>query len=185
VFFSSIILSILLGKLRGGTFRALADADLRHVELWFLALFMRFLLYSNFLTVSPSVAGLIHTCAFLVLTLSLYMNRHLRGMPLAAAGSLLNATVIAANGGRMPVSQSALMTAGQWETTGAQLSLGKIATHTLVGTNTKIGFLGDVMGFRWPWGPGAAFSLGDVVLIAGVFLAIQSMMGAGRARRGS
>jgi hypothetical protein len=183
VFFSSIILSILLGKLRGGTLRALSNTDLKHIELIFLALLMRFMLYSSALTVTATVAGLIHTSAFLVLALALYYNRHIAGFPIAMAGAVLNATVIAANAGRMPVSQGALETAGQWATTGAALTLGKIATHSLSDALTRVAFLGDVMGFRWPWGPGAAFSVGDIVLIAGVFLAIQGMMGAGRKAR--
>jgi hypothetical protein len=185
VFFSSIILSILLGKLRGGTFRALSNVELKHIELIFLALLMRFSLYSSALTVSAPVAGLIHTCAFLLLALALYQNRHIVGFPIAMAGAVLNTAVIAANAGRMPVSQAALTTAGQWASTGESLTLGKIATHTLSFAGTRLTFLGDIMAFRWPWGPGAAFSVGDIVLIAGVFVAIQDMMGAGAPRRAS
>jgi len=61
MFLASTILSILFGKLRGGTFGRLAEADLRHIELIFLALIMRVALYTGFLKVSPQVGGVVPT----------------------------------------------------------------------------------------------------------------------------
>lgn len=173
----STILSILLGRLRGGSFEKLAESHVYGVPAILLVLGGRVLLFSGLIGASALPAGLLHTALFVLLVFVLGMNRHIRGMTLAMAGAMLNAIVIAANGGRMPVSETALRRAGTWGTAGVTLMSGRVLTHTLLGGQSRLSFLGDVLWLRWPWGSGTAFSIGDVLLIVGVFIAVQHMMG--------
>jgi len=80
----------------------------------------------------------------------------------------------------MPVAQAALEKADIWSGAQASLMPGISLTHVLVDQGTAIRALGDIFWMRWPWGTGSAFSAGDVVLIAGLFIATQSLMGAGK-----
>jgi len=176
----STILSMLLGKVRGGTFSNMADVRLCGTPAIFAVLLCRVLLYNNVLSEMKLLAGVLHTSLFLVLVYALWLNRRIAGMKLAALGAILNSIVIAANGGRMPVAENALRQVGTWDTAGALLISEQVGTHILVTYGTRLAFLGDVLWLRWPWGGGTAFSAGDVVLVAGVFIAVQHMMGAAR-----
>jgi hypothetical protein len=181
MFLSSTILWILLGKARGGSFAKLAQADIKRQGVIFAVLVARVALYSGYFKISASAAGVIHTAVFSLLVLVLYDNLHITGMWLATAGSVLNATVIAANGGRMPVAYSALVKSGL-PAAAESLAVNGSLTHVLLSESTELRFLGDLLWFKWPWGSGVVFSVGDILLIAGMFFAVQSLMGAGRSQ---
>jgi hypothetical protein len=94
-------------------------------------------------------------------------NRRIPGVWLIALGVLANALVIAANGGAMPVDPSAIAASG-W-------SLHDYANaypNVVARTHAPLWFLGDV--FAMPRFPGsAALSIGDVAIVAGVWLMLQ------------
>ena len=109
-----------------------------------------------------------------VLALALALIGALRNWGLGVAvrfatlGLALNALVIVANGGYMPVNGSALSsargTAGLREVTDANLyGNTRLATHGA----TLLPF-SDVFPLRIPHGPGNVFSIGDVLIAAGV-----------------
>jgi hypothetical protein len=181
----AIILSFLVAELRGGRIRNIGRVDFRRLE-WVLA--------AAVIHVGLQVAGgrgwiaagwwtgLLNVLGYVLAMFAVASNLALPGMRLVAVGLLLNLAVIAANGGRMPVSAAALRDVGLGNLVPA-LAGGAVPTHTLMGESTRLAFLADV--FRLPppyWRP-CAFSLGDAVLAAGVFLLIQGLMGAGRARQ--
>ncbi|MDI6894306.1 MAG: DUF5317 domain-containing protein [Bacillota bacterium] len=181
----AIICSFLVAELRGGRIRNLARADFRRLE-WVLV--------AGLIHVGLQVAGgrgwiapawwtgLLNVLGYFLAMFALASNLRLPGMRLVGVGLLLNLAVIAANGGRMPVSAAALQAVGLGRLVPA-LASGDVPTHTLMGDHTRLAFLGDV--FRLPppyWRP-CAFSLGDAVLAVGAFLLIQGLMGAGRPNR--
>lgn len=87
----------------------------------------------------------------------LWVNRHLRGLGLAAVGVTLNLIPIALNAG-MPVSATAIEWAGiEGTIDGADLR------HTLAGSGTRLAFLGDVIP-----APGRVLSIGDLLMIGGL-----------------
>jgi len=183
----AIILSFLVAELRGGRIRNLARADFRRLELVLVAAVIHVGLQvagGRGWIASTWWTGLLNVLGYFLAMFAVASNLALPGMRLVAVGLVLNLAVIAANGGRMPVSAAALRDVGLGHLVPA-LARGAVPTHTLMGESTRLAFLGDV--FRLPppyWRP-CAFSLGDAVLAVGAFLLIQGLMGAGRARRSS
>jgi hypothetical protein len=94
-------------------------------------------------------------------------NLNIRFMWLVAAGGLLNFVAIAANGGVMPASASALRTAG------LDPASGEFANSDLV-HDANVAILGDVFAIPAGW-PGAnVFSVGDALMVLGAFLVLHA-----------
>jgi hypothetical protein len=99
-----------------------------------------------------------------------WVNRRLPALWLAMAGLILNILVIAANGG-MPVSASALETAGARAEGLISEDAGK---HHLMGPDDTLTPLADVIGIPPPIG--AVISIGDVLLYAGIATLVIAVM---------
>ncbi len=113
----------------------------------------------------------------------IWINRRLPGMPLLLAGLLLNLLVIAANGGWMPISpETASHLPGGFDAvTGGRFGLKDIL---LLPQDTRFELLADR--FLFPgWFPyQVAFSLGDILVAAGVFWLLARPRAAPDAQRG-
>ncbi len=104
---------------------------------------------------------------YLLLLLFFWFNRsELQWAAPAAAGTLLNFAVVAANGGRMPVSSELLEAWGRQDTINRLLA-GEVFSYCLANSSTKLNFLGDIV-------PVAALgrlfgfaSVGDILLGVG------------------
>lgn len=183
---SAIILSFLVAEVRGGRLRNLARADVRRLE-WLLAaaaIHVGLQAAGARGWVEAGLAtGLLNVLGYFLVMYAVAANLRLAGMPVVAAGLLLNLAVIAANGGRMPVSPEALRAAGLSRLV-APLAAGEVPTHGLMDAGTRLSFLGDVFSLPPPFWRPCAFSAGDVLLAVGVFVLVQSLMGAGRSRAG-
>ncbi len=113
----------------------------------------------------PEWAGpLAKALVLLLVGYGLYQNRHLKSLYLVLVGLALNALVIFANGGHMPVSLEALQRAGieGWE---ELLKTRGDAVHSLLDENTRLPFLGDVIALP-PLRK--AVSPGDLFILAGI-----------------
>jgi Family of unknown function (DUF5317) len=99
-----------------------------------------------------------------------WVNRRLPALWLVMAGLVLNLLVIAVNGG-MPVSASALETAGG--NTDELVGAGS-AKHHLMGPEDALTPFGDVIGIPPPIG--AVISIGDVLLYAGIAVLVVTVM---------
>ncbi|WP_114313006.1 DUF5317 domain-containing protein [Thermus caldifontis] len=113
----------------------------------------------------PEWAGpLAKVLVLLLVGYGLYRNRHLKSLYLVLLGLALNALVIFANGGHMPVSLDALKKAGieGWE---ELLKTRGDAVHSLLDESTHLPFLGDVIALP-PLRK--AVSLGDLFILAGI-----------------
>jgi hypothetical protein len=119
--------------------------------------------------ISARIAGPLIAAAC-VLTL-LVRNRSVEGVPLLAAGLLLNAVVITANGA-MPVSLYAESRAGL--SNGALLRADD-ATHEIADSSTRLNGLGDVVPVPLPIDP-ETVSVGDLLIVSGVGLLIVAGM---------
>ncbi len=95
----------------------------------------------------------------------LVANRRIPGLWLIGIGGALNFAAIAANGGVMPASRDALLRAGIERSHG-------FANSAQV-AHSKLLFLGDVFAVPGPWPIGNVFSIGDLVLVAGLLVLIH------------
>lgn len=106
--------------------------------------------------------------SYLLLLVAIFSNERNPGFLTAAAGITLNLVVIALNRG-MPVKGTGLDTASV-----ARLASARDGLHILLGPETKMPWLADVI--RFPGSFGGMFSIGDIVLGLGLFILIQNKM---------
>jgi len=178
MFLPAVILSILVGKLRGGSLRRLGEIPFRWMEPIILAFIVQAVLKiggDKGWGINPQTASLLYITTYLVLLAGIWANRHIHGIKTIGAGTLLNFLAIVANGGRMPVSGQVLLKVGL----GYTLELfqkGTVYTHTLINDGTRLAFLGDVIPLPRPYPWPKALSVGDILIVAGIFLLINQAM---------
>ncbi|NLM47089.1 MAG: DUF5317 domain-containing protein [Firmicutes bacterium] len=164
---SGVVLAVLLGWLRGGKVARLADLKLRGL-VWVAAAAVVRLGLDILARRGYSLPWLMIVAYCFVLYV-LFLNIRLPGIKLFAAGTLLNFLVIAANGGAMPVSATAIKEAG--------LSSTPAGTHILLAETARLPFLADIIPLRPPYFPlPQVISIGDILVILGIFLFIQYKM---------
>lgn len=177
-----VLLSLLIGLLRGGKLSRLAGLSLKGVWLIFLGFGVDVLVAVLGVREVPRVsaaAGPLMVLAYCLIIWALLLNRRRFDVALILAGTVLNFAVIAANAGRMPVDTRIL------EAIGANgllemLKAGRTVAYVAVSDSTPLAFLGDVIPFSIPYLRPGVFSVGDVLISLGAFFLIQREMGAGR-----
>jgi len=111
-----------------------------------------------------------HLATYALVGACILRNLDIRFMWLVAAGGLLNFIAIAANGGVMPASASALRAAG------LDVRSGEFANSDLV-RDAHVGFLGDVFAIPAGWPGENVFSVGDGLMVLGAFLVLHAATG--------
>jgi hypothetical protein len=153
----------------GGRLSRLEEVRIRWVWLVVAA----FAIQVALVTLAPSgdFARAGHIATYALAAACVVRNlRELRFVWVVALGGLLNFIAIAANGGVMPASRSALRTAG------LDVQSGDFANSDLV-ENAQVSFLGDVFAIPAGW-PGAnVFSVGDALMVLGAFLVLHAATG--------
>ena len=89
------------------------------------------------------------------------LNRRIPGLWIVALGAASNGIAIAANGGTLPASRTALETAGIHLEPGEFLNSGVLE-------HPHLGFLGDVFAIPAGFPLANVFSVGDVLIVLGV-----------------
>jgi len=166
----AFLLLLVTVPVAGGRLSRLSELRIR--GLWLAA--AAFAIQVVLVTVVPSGDETLHRIAHLftygLVAACILRNLDIRFMWLVAVGGFLNYVAIAANGGVMPASASALRTAG------LDPASGEFANSDLV-RNPHVGFLGDVFAIPAGW-PGAnVFSVGDVLMVLGAFLVLHAATG--------
>jgi hypothetical protein len=171
MFLGLVFLACLLTvPLARGRLTALADLQLRRPWLAIAGIGVQIMIIS---VIPAGTAGLheaVHMGSYALLGAFVWSNRRVPGVPLIMLGGLLNFIAIAANGGVMPASESALRAAG------LDVRSGEFANSDLV-RDAHVGFLGDVFAIPAGW-PGAnVFSVGDGLMVLGAFLVLHAATG--------
>lgn len=163
-----VILAVVVGLLRGGKLENLSELGLKGLLWVWVALAMRgavFLLDGRFAN-----AAWLQTAAYVLFLYIIWLNVSQPGIKIFGFGSLLNFLVIAVNGGTMPVSPEAIAAVGM---TGRPPS----GTHSLMTDSTRLGLLADIIPIRsFYFLPAMAISIGDIIIVMGIFLFIQHRM---------
>ncbi len=164
----SIPIGLLVGRLLGGRIERLGAIRFRLAPLAVAVLLLQLALFSPMSDGLPEVVGrwvyVISTGLVMVVVVA---NRGLPGLPLVVLGAASNLAAIVANGGAMPASASAL----------AAVGLGVDGnTNSVLLERPILEPLTDV--FATPrWLPLAnVFSIGDVLIGAGVVVAVAVVM---------
>lgn len=176
-----IVIGLVIGFARHGKLNRLADFELRHGYLIFLALAIQLLIFPTPWWPQPPISGgteLFHLASYLLVLLFLTTNHREKPFRGVALGMVMNLTAIIANGGYMPTKVSALRRAGQWETAERILASpdGTYGNVVQMSESTRLNALGDWLSLP-PWVPlASSFSLGDVVLMVSIAWLLQGLM---------
>jgi len=165
----AFLLLLVTVPVAGGRLSRLSEVEIRGLWLVVVAFGVQVLL----VTVVPAGDETLHRAAhvftYFLAGACIAMNLNLRFMWVVALGGLLNFVAIAANGGVMPASGSALDAAGLSPSS-------EFANSDLV-RHPHVGFLGDVFAIPAGW-PGAnVFSVGDALMVLGAFLVLHAATG--------
>jgi hypothetical protein len=183
-------LGLVVALIRGGSFRNLATLRVRHAWLPLVAFGLQaaFVLFPPDLTLIPAWVR----TAIVVVTHGgmisfLLLNLALPGSRLLLVGAALNAAVMSANYGFMPVTPEALARAGH---TGYIVSQGSYSfverskDIVLERQDTRLWFLSDVFGIPAPLPFSSNFSPGDLLIGAGaawlIYVGLTRPLGASK-----
>jgi hypothetical protein len=114
-------------------------------------------------------AAALHLLTYGLAAVWVVANRRTPGIPVIAVGGALNLAAITANDGVMPASAGALAAAGLGGpgSAGGAAAGDAFANSALV-DGARLGWLGDVFAVPAGWPLANVFSVGDVVLVAGL-----------------
>ena len=174
----SVGTSLVVGKLRGGSFSNMKDASL---EKWYFFILGFLVEYTAVYMASKGVGFfkenilILHCLSYLLLFAGIYFNRGTLAFKIIFIGVFLNFLVIMANGGQMPVSGEAMVNIGLTDNM-LDIRDGKIITHVLMNSDTAFRYLGDIFVLPKPYPRPKIFSIGDVFMALGIFIYIQEIM---------
>ncbi len=157
----AFLLVVATVPLFGGNLALLARVRPNRVWTLFASLGLQFGVFTMFSTQIPEDLGRVaHLASYGFALIFVHANWRIPGMLVLVSGGLMNLAAIAANGGLMPASASALAGAGHIESEEEFKNSTEVA-------GAKLQFLGDI--FYIPDGVPFAnvFSIGDLVLVLG------------------
>jgi hypothetical protein len=126
-----------------------------------------------------SARSMLLTVSYILLFVVVWQNRHLSGVKLIGLGLVLNFLVMVVNGGFMPIAPETLVQIG-YDGNAPQLETGYIVgrTKNMVAEpgEARLWFLSDIMVVPKPFPIPTALSLGDVLIVLGLFLFLREFM---------
>lgn len=172
-----IITSIIIGLLRGGELEKIFNISIKGVLIFAIALFLRLGVWALDLIGIPAISiyspYLIIISYFLLIYVSI-RNLKLPGFKYIILGLLLNTFVIVLNGGTMPVLVKKEIIDSI--NPASFLKAKNRIVHSLMNDNTLFAFLGDVIKMPKPFPDTSLISVGDILILAGLFVLIQKTM---------
>jgi hypothetical protein len=152
-----------------GRLTALADLQLRRPWLAIAGIGVQIMIISVLPAGTAGLHEAIHMGSYVLLGAFVWFNRRIAGVPLIMAGGLLNFIAIAANGGVMPADPDIALHAAREGGEGFVNSGAMQDPHLL--------FLGDVFATPESWPLYNVYSVGDIVIVLGVFVLLHSVSG--------
>jgi hypothetical protein len=163
------VLGTLGGLWHGGALAHFARLRLRWPVLFLIGLVLRAVAFSPLAPPGkPAIA--LYVLALAVLCGGMLLNRRIAGIELVLVGLALNAAVILANGGAMPVTADALRLVGRYDFALQLQAEGPIGHVRLATPDTRLHALGDII----PLSPlpllQIVASVGDLFIAAGLLI---------------
>lgn len=156
-----VVVSVLVGLLRGGKLTNISNL---HLSGWWM-LFLAFGMQIG-ATFAPDdgtrLPVILVLASFVPLLAVVWLNRDQQGLWLAGIGILMNLTVIALNEGMPVLAEAVELSGGTFDPAALD------AKHVVLDGSTQLAFLGDIIPF-----PGSVISLGDVFLAIGLGVFIE------------
>jgi Family of unknown function (DUF5317) len=166
-----VLVAVALGLVLGGSLGRLAETRLRAPWLFLAAIGLQVVAFPVAglpWRTHETVASVLWIASYGLLVAAAALNWRIPGVPVVAAGMLLNLAAILVNRGTMPVSSEAMHDAGRTAVTQA---------NSTALTDPSLPWLID----RWAapeWLPLAnVYSIGDIVIAFGAFVIVLAGMG--------
>lgn len=154
------LLAILTVPLTGRSLAPLAHLTVRRSWVVWASVLMQ--LPITLIPAFPATLGqVVHMLSFALAGIFVWSNRHIPGELVIAVGGLMNLIAIAANGGTMPASEWA------WQTAGFPPPTDSFGNSSVV-ESARLPWLGDVLAIPESWPLSNVFSIGDVIIVAGL-----------------
>ncbi|WP_278277839.1 DUF5317 domain-containing protein [Anaerovirgula multivorans] len=174
-----IILGILVGRFRGGKFKRLGTSLFKFSWIIFLSFALQLGISIMISLGHPFVIQyrmILYVLSYVLLFLALFLNMQFKCMWFIMIGAITNFAAIMLNGGSMPVDMGIL------ERNGFQNMLNSIRMEALpqyipleeAGLYTS--YLGKRLSMPAMYPLKQIFSVGDLLMVIGIFFLIQNMM---------
>lgn len=171
MFLAALIIALIAGFVLKGSVKNIDATSIKGLYFVFAAFFLEYmvltLLRRGYLAIG-TITLIADIVMYTMLVYFVFLNRKNKWILLMGAGVALNAIVIFANGGVMPVSESAVRAFG---ITGGVAARG---LYELADSNTKFVFLADIISLGTPR-LGIA-SIGDIIECVGLAMFIITEM---------
>jgi hypothetical protein len=161
---AAALIGLLTVPLAGGRLSLLGQLPFRAVWAVWSSIAIQLSITVAGAHVPASAAEVLHVISYALSAWCIFANRHLAGMWLVAVGGGMNLAAIVANGGSMPA------TAWAWRTSGLDAVGPGQFENSAVSSGSRLWFLGDVFAVPHGWPFANVFSVGDVVIVAGLLL---------------
>jgi hypothetical protein len=166
-----LALAVASVPLLGGQLGRLADVHIRHGWAVAAALGTQIMIITVLPDAHPGALAVAHVASYLLAGYFLWVNRSIPGLVILGVGWAMNALVIAVNGGIMPAAKH-LAGAGS---RGAPVAGEFLNSQAL--SAAKLAFLGDNFSLPRSWPLHNVFSLGDIFIAIGAFVAVNWICG--------
>ena len=155
------VLALLSPLLAGGSLRRLGDLRFRGTWILVAALLAQVVAIEVVPNANHDILSAVHLATYVAAGWYVVLNRRIPGLWVVALGAASNGIAIAANGGTLPASRTAL------ETAGIHLEPGEFVNSGVL-EHPHLGFLGDVFAIPAGFPLANVFSIGDVLIVLGV-----------------
>lgn len=171
MFFLAFVIAIIIGYALKGRLKNIDATKVKLVSFVFIAFFIEFIVLTLIKKGYMHIGALTYVSdvvMYVLLLIFTYTNRKNKWLLLLGIGSILNALVIFANGGVMPVNANIVKSFGYHGDVALQ------GLYKLANGDTKLYFLADIIPIKYPK-LGIA-SIGDIIEIFGMAIFIITEM---------
>ena len=164
---AAVLIAILTVPLVKGRFHHLDAIEVRGAALLLTALAIQIVIISVIPHRLPGIHAPAHIVSYLMAGTFFWLNRRIAGLWIIGVGGGLNFTAIAANSGVMPAAETAVAASNApTAAAGTFINSAPLAAP-------RLAFLGDVFSLPPSWPLSNVFSIGDVVIVVGAFIAVH------------
>ena len=182
MFIEAILISIIIGFLRGGKLRRFKFVNYKTIWVLILGMLIQYILiFLNRIDEVSSINKiLLYTkplliFSYILILIGIVANIKFKSLWVALIGFMMNFLVIITNGWKKPILLKGIEltnTPGLKEI----IEMGNSEIYVPIGKNTKHPMLGDIIVFSNPYPISRIISLGDLVISLGIFTMIQEIM---------
>lgn len=160
-------LACLSVPLLGGNLARLAEVRIADVWAVMASLGLQIMVITVMPDAHPAGLAVAHVASYALAGYFLWVNRHIPGLVIIGVGWALNALVIAVNGGVMPAAPEVAEAGSR----GAETAQEFLNSRPL--DAPRLSFLGDNFSLPESWPLHNVFSIGDVFIALGAFVALH------------